>query len=910
MSTRPRPDADRLRRIEQLYHDTRERPAATRTAYLLETCPNDEELREEVASLLALDGTDSILEEPVLALAAPLLDEPLEPEMAPGSMAGPYEILEKIGAGGMGEVFQARDTRLGRTVALKTTIARFSGHAAVEARAIAALNHPNICTLYDVGPNYLVLEFVEGETLAERLRGGPLPPAEVTAYGAQIADALWSAHGKGITHGDLKPRNIMVTRSGVKILDFGLARIGTGGDLHGPAFGTPAYLSPEQVREQPIGARTDIYALGLILFEMATGRRPFSGESRTELSRAILHDPAPLERLQPPAFAHVVERCLAKEPDDRWQTARDVKLELEYAARLRPAPARRRRRWWVASAAALLVSAAAPVIYHRSRPPDIAVAPLTSYPGSETSPSFSPDGRQLAFSWDGAQEDNRDIYVKQVGPGDPVRLTTNPAEDMMPRWSPDGQWIAFLRREQKFGAGLYLIPALGGSERRLSAAALAAPLRGNCLDWTPDGQWLVVSALTPDRKVMALQLVSAESGEVHPLTHPRPGESDSVARFAPDGSAVAFVREGEGLMVLPLAPGWTAQEEPRQVRADVPGPIRSLAWSADSHDLLVASGFEESSWLWRVAAFGNADARRLPFGESASDADVARDGNRMAFSHFDRELNIWALDLDSAGRAEGPPVRAFDSTRSELSPAYSPDGRSVAFGSSRSGNDEIWVCRSDGSNCAQLTALQGKHAGSPEWSPDGKWIAFDVSYPNSWEVFVVQASGGKPRRLAAGMMPRWSHDSKSLYFRQFQSGATWKVPVAGGQPAEAGRGGMARESDDGRWLYTIDWAPGHSVYRLNRRLLSDPKGHEEVLPFTPGRYYLPRRDGIVYLSSGHEPRTTISFYDFATRTSRVIYQTERTADFGLTMAPDGRRLLFTQVDRRPNSDLMMAEHFR
>lgn len=912
-----RPDAERMRQIEEVYHDARERTGPERALFLVETCRDDQELMEEVTSLLALEDSGGPLDKPVLELAAPFLDEPLESELKPGAMAGPYEILERIGSGGMGEVFKARDTRLDRLVALKSVHTRFSGDSAVEARAIAALNHPNICTLFDIGPNYLVLELLEGETLAARLKRAPLSFEEVAAYGSQIADALWCAHSKGITHGDLKPNNLILTKTGIKVLDFGLARFapGNGEDaehLALPAFGTPGYLSPEQLGGKRGDARTDLYSLGLVLFEMSTGQRPFRGETRAELSEAILKQEPPVERLAPAAFAHIVARCLAKEPEDRWQTARDVKLELDYVATAQPAVKAAGRGWrrgWLAAACLAAVAIVTSVVYFRNAGPDVSITPLTSFTGSERGPSFSPDGNQLAFSWDGPREDNRDIYIKQVGPGDPVRLTTDPAEDLSPRCSPDGKWIAFLRKEPSRTASVYVIPALGGPERKLEGTAVAGFMRSG-LDWSPDGQWLVISTLMPGGQSTGLTMISVETGEARRLTSPTAPQSDSEARFAPDGSALSFLREGEGLMILPLSPGWAPREQPRRLMVDVPGPIRSIAWSADSRDLIISAGFEERSYLWRVSTGQDPTARRLPFGESATDAEVARRGERLAFSRYDRELNIWSLSLDGAGQVTGTPEKVFDSTKSELSPDFSPDGSKVAFGSGRSGNDEIWSCLSNGTSCAQLTSLNGPHAGSPVWSPDGNWIAFDASYPKSWEINVIRASGGKPRRIAAGAMPRWSRDGKWIYYVCSLSGWTCRVPSSGGEPVQIAAGAFARESADGQWLYYAVHAPGGGPFELRRKPLGADQGREERLPVTLGRDMVITAHGVWYVAQGAEQESVVSFYEFASRSNRAVYQSVRPINSGLAVSPDGRRLLFTQVDRSPNLDLMLAEHFR
>src|SRR6202165_2443179 len=296
---------ERWRQIEQLYHTALEREPGVRSAFPDQACQGDVELRREVEALLAQGGAGG--DSTVTILAS-------------GAQLGPYQIEAPIGAGGMGSVYQAIDTRLGRKVAIKICAQQFSGRFEREARAISSLNHPHICTLYDVGPNYLVMELVEGETLAARLQKRRLPMPAVLRYAAEIADALAAAHALGTIHRDMKPQNIMITKSGVKVLDFGLAKSPRDETLTATrvVMGTPAYMAPEQVEGKECDARSDIYALGLVLYEMAAGGGLPQGQP-------------PLTEALPPQFAHVIELCVESEPDNRWQSATDVKRELVWA---------------------------------------------------------------------------------------------------------------------------------------------------------------------------------------------------------------------------------------------------------------------------------------------------------------------------------------------------------------------------------------------------------------------------------------------------------------------------------------------------------------------------------------------------------------------------------------------------
>src|ERR1700683_912181 len=356
--------------------------------------------------------------------------------LSAGTRLGPYEIRAPIGKGGMGEVYRATDTRLHRDVAIKVSAERFSDRFEREARAIASLNHPNICSLYDVGPNYLVMELVEGETLAARLRKGALPMGQVLRYGAEIADALSAAHAKGITHRDLKPGNIMIGKGGVKILDFGLAKSTQDETitLTNAVMGTPAYMAPEQMEGKLSDPRTDIYALGLVLAEMATGQRrpaePLTGQ-----------------------FGHVVERCLEKDPAARWQAASDIKAELEWASKTLNAagePEKRNRRGRMVAAlafAAVLVLAAVAVATRSSWRPAPAIHPVSfeiPVPKDAVNPgviAVSPDGHYFAFTARGSGGEGRRLWLRAIDSAE-ARILPGTEDAGIPFWSPDSRFVA------------------------------------------------------------------------------------------------------------------------------------------------------------------------------------------------------------------------------------------------------------------------------------------------------------------------------------------------------------------------------------------------------------------------------------------------------------------------------------
>ncbi len=525
---------ERWQQIERLFSDIEERPA-DRAALLAAADPV---LRETVEKMVAASHEASPLDEP----PAPIDSDDWGP---PPSMLGPYRIDVPLGEGGMGRVFRATDTRLQRRVAIKIPAGRFSERFEREARAIAALNHPHICTLHDVGPAYLVMELVEGETLATRLLRGRLPLEQTVEYGAQIADALAAAHAKGIVHRDLKPANIMLTKSGVKVLDFGLSR--SFQDVHATAdwerMGTPAYMAPEQFDGQPTDTRTDIYAFGLVLYEMGTGSRPSS---------------TPAAAL-PPALDRLVKRCLEAAPDDRWQSARDLEWELKSV--LTPpatAPVRPRYRLFGAVFALLAFSLIAVAFVHFSeappRPAPVRMSVLLPEKSRFRALQVSPDGCQIATIL--VKEGKQQIWIRAL---DSLEFTplagTDGAES--PFWSPDSRYIAFFA-----DAKLKKIECSGGPAQTLCDA-----LGGMGGTWNRRGDILFSSDA-----LGRVQRVSATGGA--PVDVPyQPGITQTYPFFLPDGQHYLARRDrvpgaaGSGIWL-----GSIASPESRQILRDFSNP--------------------------------------------------------------------------------------------------------------------------------------------------------------------------------------------------------------------------------------------------------------------------------------------------------------------------------------------------
>jgi eukaryotic-like serine/threonine-protein kinase len=586
-----------------------------------------------------------------------------------GRLFGPYQIIGRLGAGGMGEVYRARDTRLGREVAIKilrsesvvddARRARFIR----EARAASALNHPNIVTIYEIetfdGIDVMVMELVDGRSLDELIQLG-LKPAEVLRVAIPIADALARAHASGIVHRDLEPANIVVSVEGiVKVLDFGLAKLmppdasreldgetlTTAADSHtGVITGTPAYMSPEQVTGAPVDARSDIFSFGALLYEMVTARRPFEGNSVWETLGAVVHHeakaPHELAPAVPPDLERLILRCLRKDPTRRVQDMADVKVQLlelqeEFARQPVPPAMKGPRRRILALAGLVLIVLFTGIVVTvwRAQAPLLTprIVPVTTMAGGEATPTLSPDGTQVAFSWEGEKKPdgtvaNRDIWLKSVGATADVRqLTSGPGDDWSPSWSPDGEQIAFLRHlggPYSEGA-IYLVSPLGGVARKLAAL----PIGFSQLSWSPDSKWLAAPLFRVGGDTRAgaggIVLIPVHGGEPRRITSPPQPGHDKDPAFSPDGRRLAYAScAGEvappcvvfvadlGDDFLPLTPPRRLFDA-RDIKdlAWTPDDIHGLAWAPDEKSIVFSMGQSIlgsgiNSRLWRVAVDG------------------------------------------------------------------------------------------------------------------------------------------------------------------------------------------------------------------------------------------------------------------------------------------------------------------
>ena len=878
-----------------------------------------------------------------------------------GRRLGPYEIVSVLGEGGMGTVYRAHDGRLRRDVAVKVLRPELLGddehrnRFLQEARSASALNHTAIVTVHDIGTEdgtvYMVMELVDGRPLDQAIPRGGLAVSQLLKIGIQIADACALAHAHQIIHRDLKPANVMLQPDGrVKILDFGLAKIieeplasdGRTVTRTGPGtiVGTIAYMSPEQAEGKPLDARTDIFSLGAMLYELASGVRAFRGDSQASvLAEVIKQNPRPLDQIRadlPSELVRLITRCLRKDPARRVQTMADLRVALEElkeevdsgkvtvrAAASTSAPLA--RRWTYGVAALVIVLAASSVVaWHRYFTPAApaetpVVSPLTSYEGSERDATFSPDGTQIAFSWDGESQQNRDIYVKLIGPGPPLRLTTNPAIDEYPRWSPDGKLIAFIRLWPDSHLSVMTVPPLGGAERRIVDLYPRQSL-GSLMDvtWSADSRSLYVAAGRAPGEPSHINRVALDSGEVKTLVTVRdPADGYSSLDVSPDGTRLAAVLQTQGTRTVQMfAIDAAGNLESRPMPA-ITMNSETAIWTADSRDLLFSPSLNNPLPLYRID-LATGIVRALSWtGAGASSPAVARTGDRMVFTRAVRDTNIWRLDLRS-------PTLSLDriavSSFREVAPAYSPDGTRIAFHSNRGGSVQIWTAAADGKNPVQLTSMdEMATTGSPQWSPDGQSIAFDSNAGGGYHVYTIRADGGQARPVTSGstrsFIASWSPDGRWIYFTSDRSGRLeiWRAAPDGSHPTQVTTFGAqaSRLSPDGHWLYFTKEDGAAGLWRMP----IDGGAPTQLAPSIVRYNYAPVATGVYFESSkgnGSGNRTgpaVVQFLDFATGKVRDIVPLNKPADLGLAVSPDGHYLLFTQVDYA-SEDLMLVEHFR
>jgi len=780
--------------------------------------------------------------------------------LAAGSRLGPYEITAPLGAGGMGEVYEARDTRLGRTVAIKVLPEHLNaeperGHRFErEARAISALNHPHICTLYDIGQHagvtYLVMEHVEGETLAQRLRRAALPIRQVIEIGAQIADALDAAHKHGIVHRDLKPGNVMLAPGGVKLLDFGLAKLvedrpaeaasieptrTVKGSLtdRGAAVGTVAYMSPEQATGEEVDARSDLFSLGVVLYEMATRHQPFTGATSAAVFDTILHRvPTPPVRLNPdvpPDLERIIDKALEKDRDLRYQSAADLRGDLNRLKRdsdsgaaiagrapsgLHGRTARFMRsravRWTAAGCSVVAVASVVAFLTLRRGPPPVPAVPrlanaakLTSALGVEDYPSWSPDGRAMVYQSD--QSGNWDIWVTQVGSRQAINRTgDSAADDIRPTWSPDGQWIAFFSSRE--GGGYFVMPGVGGKARKV-ASWPPGDRYPTAPQWSPDATQIVFAVNQPREPRLEILTLASGASRLFPL--PKAIRNNAIVdlSWSPDGRWLAYARSLSDYAAMSELYLTRVSDGESFRLTDGTATETSPTWSPDSRTFWFVSDRGGSTDLWRFTpgpkGLPGGTSRQVTTGLEVVRAGASADGTRLAIAKGRTIRNVFRAPLltDRPATWADTAQLTWDEAAYEMIDV-SRGGRLVVA-SDRSGNWDIWALSVNGGEMEQLTTDPATDAG-PRWKPDGRELVFYSTRTGHRELWILPVGGGPPRQLTQSeeesWYPAWSPDGLEVV--AMRPSGLFVVPASGGQPRRLTNEwpGAPDWSPDGRWV--------------------------------------------------------------------------------------------------------------
>jgi len=956
--------ADRWDHVRRTFFAALEHPPQERAAFVDEVCASDADLRREVHSLLAShDEAGSFLETPAysptgVAAGAENLS------LTPGSRLGPYEIAAAIGSGGMGEVYRATDSRLGREVAIKILPREMATDPdrrrrfELESRAASALNHANIVAVYDAGLHdgvpFLVTELLEGQSLTARLAQGPLPVRKALECGVQAARGLAVAHARGIVHRDLKPANLFLTAQGqIKILDFGLAKLSPAGKglvaskagaaptTPGLVLGTVGYMSPEQVRGEEVDARSDQFSLGCVLYELLAGTPPFRRPTMAQTMAAVLEsEPTPLTEASqgrvPRPVAWIVERCLAKDPHDRYSSTADLARDLELAlSRLSelslPAAAVSHRRWlpWLRAAAllaAFLAVGAAAIWWARREPPAIPAVRYLTYAGRDSSPAAAPDGRTVAFSSN--RDGRRRIWLKQLSTGSEAPLTAG--EDDHPRFSPDGSMVLFARDEDG-RVSLYRVPSVGGEARRVVDDAVYG-------DFSPDGRQIAFVRARSDASgvTTTVGLASADGGSPRALatlpSGPFVGSAFVLPRWSPDGRYLAGTQSTQQLgqptvvvlidttsgRLTPLPPpteagvwrgglAWVSATEilcsqPESVvgqqtgagstlaRMQIPsGRTRDLFSSpvsildldvlGDGRLVLGARSLRQNLREVSLLPGAGVHERWLTRGNSADRQPiVSRDGKWIVFSS-NRSGN---LDLWSVSRETGEVRRLTDDAAQDSDPGFTPDGR-LLWTSNRGGRFEVWMAEADGSAARQLTT-DGVDAENPVATPDGRYVVYWSGNPRTRGIMRVRTDGSDAKLLVPGnlTLPEVSPDGRHLAFVSDGGGSLTALRVA--------------RLEDGALLpFQITfprWSPRTTIDQGRCRWLPDGKGLVYVGRERTGRFTVNLQALTPDLQAQGPPR-------------RVTGLDPDLDAESLALSPDGRWLVVSF--REQIFDLMLAD---
>jgi Tol biopolymer transport system component len=844
----------------------------------------------------------------------------------------------------MGEVFLAHDDELGRNIAIKLLPADVAADAEHltrlrnEARSASSLNHPNIVTIYEIGRDdssraFMAMEYVDGQTLRELMRGGAMPVRKALQIAAQLADGLAAAHKRGLVHRDLKPENIMITSDGVvKVLDFGLAKsVDVNPDTNvsepGMLVGTYGYMSPEQARAGDIDYRSDQFAFGSILYEMLTGTRAFDGASGVETLFMVVRDEAPplsiVAAHVPAPLRWIVDRCLSKDPDDRYVATRDLARDLQYIRdhfseagvatpiREKDSVATRIRKRWPAAVAVVLALVAGSLVtawVRRPAPRVITSERYLTYSGNDYSPAVSRDGKLIAFSSsrDGVQR----IWLKQVAGGGEVALTAG--LDDFPRFMADGASVLYIHTDpdRVLPASLWRIAVVGGEPRRLVDDVTSA-------DVSPDGSKLAfIRPMQENGVARGALFVSAADGS-NPRELTRSDIGAALPRWSPDGKSIAMVitrggRVAQAAVVVDAATG-KAKELKSPATA---GEVSSVVWTADGRDVIYVRAQSVEAVVGSAAHVIRHDVRTDEYetvgwtSHNGLVLDALKDGTLVLDVRSPRD-NLRDVAVNAVVNTAAPAPHERWLTRgnsSDRQPAYTPDGKTVIFSSNRSGNLDLWTIATDGGTVRRITD-DGAEDWDPAFTPDGKKVVWSSGRSGNLEIWIANADGSGARQISHDGVdaenPTATADGQWIVYASFNPAKTgiWKVRPDGTQATRIvnARSSVPEVSPDGQYVsFLFDGRTPRAVVRIAR--ISDGKDMGYAIPVPVIRRssailgrtrWTPDGKSIAFLAQNDEGVNGVFLQDFvpgsdtsATRRPFGGFDHERaTESFGIS--PDG-----------------------
>ena len=938
---------ERWQRIKEIFNAALDRAPEERASFVDSQAGDDEEIRREVHQLVAAHGEPTqFLDTPAFEVAAQTLAVDRD-ALAPGQRVGRYLILHQLGAGGMGEVYLAEDTRLGRKVALKFLPASLTGDPArvgrfeQEARAASALNHPNVSTIHEFGEDeagryFIAMEHVDGVTLRRRLEEGPIALAEALDVAAQVAAALQVAHEAGVVHRDVKPENVMLRRDGIaKVVDFGIAKLGaqpaepdaparslvdTGA---GTLVGTAAYMSPEQARGAAVDERTDVWSLGVVLYEMVSGRKPFAGETASELIAGVIdREPPPLTVRDgdvPPGLARVVRKALEKDRERRYRGMSEMALDIKALRReLEAAPVRPRRPLALA-VAALVVAAALGVglwlaLGGRDASGPFRTTKITrlTTSGNAVEATISRDGSKVAYV---VEEGGRQsLRVRPVAVASEVELVSSNQGDFVGLdFSPDGGFVYYALFARDYEGGttsltLYRVATSGGAPQPVAEHVTCAARQ--VVTFGPDGRIAFVRlkdntgdpalydtndaalySANPDGSDQRVMLERPERGPAAWPAWSPDGRTMACGVYDPDG----FIR----LLTIDLASG----EE--RILSDQPWSIpgvERVAWLADGSGLVV-SGMTESSpfmQLWHISYPSGALRKILDDPNRYEGVGLAADMRAMVSVQSTSVSNLWvapALDPQRATRVTSGTSRYYDLS-------WTPDGR-ILYATDASGDADVWSIGADGTGARQLTTGTGLNY-SPTATADGRYVVFHSNRTGVWMLWRMNPDGTDPVELAPGSWPWCTPDSRWVYYSTPEGLA--RISIDGGEPVRlTPAAGSPAISPDGRFVACIFQERPGSLLKIAiipvdggppLRLLDVPVPKEV---YGPSYCWTPDGRGLIYADGG-ETGTNLWLQPLGGGPAQQLTHFESEQINSFDVAPDGRIVMSRGT---PTSDVVL-----